>query len=91
MTDAQRNIVVASLIIIGLVLPFVMLEWRTQYGTPTPTPVLRFYDTQLADQRVLRWGIYTRHGIPGILLGVIAPIGLFALAAFVTVGSKEPR
>jgi hypothetical protein len=86
----QRLLVVAALVVIGVVLTVLMLNWGNVTGTGR-TPVLSFYvirkyETLFADDVA---GIYTRHGLPGILLGVITPLCLFALAAFVLLGTRK--
>ncbi len=35
------------------------------------------------------YGLYTKKGIPGVLFGLIAPICLFAGAAFVALGARK--
>jgi hypothetical protein len=35
------------------------------------------------------YGLYTKKGIPGVLLGLIVPVCLFAGAAFVALGARR--
>ena len=92
MTEAQRKLIIASLFVIGLMLAFIMLEWGTQWeGEGYRIPILVFYEVPIPKYSNLtnEWGIYTDHGIAGVLLGVIAPLFLFAVGAFIALGSKR--
>src|SRR5262249_54087952 len=44
MTDAQK-LVIASLVVIGLVLAYNMLDWTSQFGHDDWTPIVIFYGT----------------------------------------------
>jgi hypothetical protein len=35
------------------------------------------------------YGLYTKNGVPGVLFGLIAPIFLFAISAFVALGARK--
>jgi hypothetical protein len=91
MNRAQRNLVIYALIGIGLVLSVLFLHWDDGIiFSGTPVFVLHkvretFSNGQYVDRY---WGVYTRFGTVGILLGVIAPLCLFVAAAFVGLGSK---
>ena len=92
MTDAQRKQIVAALFVIGLMLAAIMLEWGTQWeGDAARVPILVFYEAPNPKHSNLtnEWGIYTNHGVSGVLLGVIAPLFLFAVGAFLALGSKR--
>jgi len=92
MTDAQRKLIVASFFVIGLMLAFIMLEWGTQReGDAARVPILVFYEAPNPKFSNLtnEWGIYTYHGVSGVLLGVIAPLFLFAVGAFLALSSKR--
>jgi hypothetical protein len=90
MNNTQRWLVVAALVVIGVVLAFLMLEWDDGWRFNL-TRVLIFYEAQ--DPRysnlIDHWGIYTRYGLAGILLGVVAPLCLFAVAGFIALGARR--
>jgi len=91
MTDAQRKLIIASLFVIGLALAFIMLELGTQWGGVSRVPILVFYEASDPKYSDLTngWGIYTDHGVSGVLLGVIAPLFLLAVGVFIALGSKR--
>ena len=91
MTDAQRKLITASLFVIGLALAFIMLELGTQWGGVSRVPILVFYEASDPKYSDLTngWGIYTDHGVSGVLLGVIAPLFLLAVGVFIALGSKR--
>jgi hypothetical protein len=91
MTKPQRLLIVASLVVVGLVLAFLMLGWGSQYDFLRATRVFVLYERQNVRYRNLsdEMGIYTEYGIVGILLGVIAPLCLFAAAGFVYLGGRK--
>jgi hypothetical protein len=83
MNSAQRWLVLASLVGIGVVLPFILLEWLpASWAYPAGVKILTLPPAHLA--------LYATNGIPGFLLGVIVPLCLFAAAAFIALGTK-PR
>jgi hypothetical protein len=90
MNTNQRLLVIVALVVIGLVLAIVMLDWSDQYRFGA-TKVLVFYERPDAQYRNLtdEMGIYTRYGVAGIVLGVVAPLCLFAVAAFVALGVRR--
>ena len=88
MNDAQRKLLIASLIIVGLVLAYIMLDWRTQWGGSFSIVVLYEAQNPTYASLVDRWGIYT-NGVIGVLLGVVAPLCLFALAAYMALGARR--
>jgi hypothetical protein len=83
MTEAQHKVVIASLVLIGLVLAYVMLDWTSQFGHDDWTPILIIYETYDPLFHVARWGLYTRYGVIGVILGVVVPLCLFAVASYV--------
>ena len=98
MNDAQRLLVVTSLVILGLVLAILMLDWGSQYETAwgtkyyaSPTRIFVLYQRQNPRYSLLtdEMGIYTRYGVGGMLLGLIGPLCLFAAAAFVYLGGRK--
>jgi hypothetical protein len=82
MTDAQHKLVIASLVVIGLALAYVMLDWTSQ-GTEHDgwTPIVILYETLDPLSHIEQWGLYTQHGVIGVILGVVVPLCLFAAAA----------
>jgi hypothetical protein len=90
MNHAQRLLVIVLLIVIGAVLAFVFLSWGE--GAFSSMGGDRIAILVLSQDRKSfignGYGLYTTNGIPGILLGLIAPICLFAGAAFVLLGTK---
>jgi hypothetical protein len=90
MNNTQRRLVIAALVVIGLVLAFIFLDWGRIAGV-SYSRILVFYERpnpyfpNLLDPI----GIYTRYGVAGILLGVVAPLCLFAAAAFVALGARK--
>jgi hypothetical protein len=85
MSDSQRLLVIAALVVIGVVLAFQMLEWSSGGNTR----IIVFYEKPypLYPSVTLYMGIYTKYGLAGILLGVIAPICFFAVAGFIALGT----
>jgi hypothetical protein len=80
MNDAQRLVVITALVVIGLILPLLMLEWGSEVGTGSP--VLIFYGGRNEYGAFLHYGIYTSRGIPpilAILFGIVLPLSLFAV------------
>jgi hypothetical protein len=92
MNSNQRLLAIAALILIGLALAFLILEWGDGYGFGV-TRVLVFYERPDPQYHNLtdHMGVYTRYGIMGVLLGVITPICLFTAAAFIALGTKGRR
>jgi hypothetical protein len=88
MNNTQRMLVIATLVVIGVVLAFLMLGWGSQFSE---TPIFAFYDRPNAKYPNVteHVGIYTEYGIGGILLGVVAPLCLWAAAAFVYLGRRK--
>jgi hypothetical protein len=97
----QRIAVAVSLVFIGLVLLSLMVEYGDGRGIRFGTRIITFYTKVLTpwdDEReklipsqavTTHFGLYIRNGIPGILLGLITPLGLWAVAAYVALGWKK--
>ena len=89
MNNGQRLLVAAALVVRGLVLAIIVLDWGEIQRLNTS--ILVFYERP--DPRYPDFpdpiGISTRYGVVGILLGVVAPLGLWAAAAFVALGAKR--
>jgi hypothetical protein len=88
---SQRLLVIAALVVIGLALAFLILEWGDGRRFLGETRIL-VYERQNAEHPSLTdyVGLYTRYGgVAGVLLGVIAPLCLFATAAFIALGTKR--
>ena len=93
MNDSQRSLVVGALVLVGLVLAFVMLEWKAHLEHPGGdiVPIITFYDeyNPRFPSLLYRRGLYTSRGIPGVLLGLVVPICLFAAAAYTALGKRK--
>jgi hypothetical protein len=76
MNDSQRKLVVLTLILLGLALAVLMLHWS---NLPFADKVIVFYGNS---------GIYTWHGMTGIVFGVVVPLCLFFVAACIALGAK---
>ena len=85
MTDAQAKLVIAVLIGIGLILAYLMLDWTSQLGHEGWTPVVILYEDLDPLSHIEQWGLYTRHGATGVILGMVVPLCLFAAAAYIAV------
>jgi hypothetical protein len=88
---SQRLLVILLLTIVGVVLAFVFLNWgdgafSSMGGDRIAILVLSQDATSIIGNG---YGLYTTKGIPGVLLGLIAPICLFASAAYVALGTKS--
>ena len=91
MNYAQCWLIIALLLGVGVILPFVFLQWGegafdSLGGDRITILVVRHENTDSFFGA--GYGLYTLKGIPDILLGLIAPICLFAGAAFVALGTK---
>jgi hypothetical protein len=96
MNYAQRFLVIASLVVIGLVLAFVFLSWGegafSSWGGDRIAIVIFYQDPQHSKSFFgSGYGIYTTKGIAGVMLGLVAPLCLFAAAAFVALGTKAQK
>lgn len=90
MNHAQRLLVIAVLIAIGFTLAFIFLDLG--YGAYTIAGSGQIAILTLSSDATSQfrngYGLYTQLGIPGVLLGLITPICLFAAAAFVALAPK---
>lgn len=91
MNYAQRFVVIALLLIVGATLAFVFLDFgegafNSMGGDRIAILVLSREDNN--SMFGSGYGLYTMKGIPGVLLGLITPLCLFAGAAFVALGTK---
>lgn len=87
MTDTQYKVLIILLVVIGLACPAFMFELTTYLEC--------YYSIGERCERLILlgddWkdvGIYTRFGLPGIILGAIVPFCLFALAFVMAIGPK---
>jgi hypothetical protein len=83
MNSAQRLLVITSLVVIGLVLAFVFLDFgegafNSLGGDRIALIVLYKDPTQQSSWFGSGYGLYTLKGIPGVMLGVVLPLCLFA-------------
>jgi len=86
---AQRLLVICTLVAVGLVLAFVFLDWgegafSSLGGGRIALLVLREDRGSFIGSG---YGLYTTKGIPGVILGLVAPLCLFA-AAYIALGTK---
>jgi hypothetical protein len=83
MNAKQRIVVIVALVVIAAVLASTMLEWSA--GTFGSTKIFVFYSKPNPEYRSIadHWGIYTAYGVTGILAGLVAPLILLSVAAFV--------
>jgi hypothetical protein len=92
MNNNQRLFVIAALILIGVVLSFVILDGQDLYFDSSTVVILYERPNPLHPSVTDKIGIFTRYGkIAGVLLGVIAPLCLFAMAGFIALGAKWRR
>lgn len=86
---SESLVLVLALAVIGIVLPFVVLEWddRPRYTYRQGTIPIFIVSETPAPVGPHRRGVYTHQGIPGVLLGVVLPLCLLAAAALIGVSS----
>jgi hypothetical protein len=78
-----------------VVLPFLMLDAKSYEGTPVIIFSEAGYEygyelgTGVMREFKPERGIYAHHGVMGILFGIILPLVLFAVAAFIAL--KDPQ
>jgi hypothetical protein len=90
MNDRQRKLVIGALIVIGFALAFVMLQWSSQFGYRLTAALVLYRSIDPKYPSVIEeWGIYTPYGVVGLVLGVVAPLCLFAAAAFIAFGMQR--
>jgi hypothetical protein len=90
MNYGHRWLVIVSLVEVGVVLAFVFLHWgggASDYGSRMTILVL-VHEKEYTLDGSGNYGLYTTVGVPGILLGLITPLCLFAAAAFVALATK---
>jgi hypothetical protein len=96
MNPAQRLLVIAALVVIGLALAFVFFDWgegafKSLSGDRIAV-LVSYHDPAKRDSIWgSGYGIYTMKGIPGIILGLIPPLCLFTAAAFVALGTRHGK
>lgn len=82
MNYAQRRLIVALLISVAVILAFVFLQWgEGAFNSLGGNRIAIFLFGS-------DYGLFTTKGIPGVLLGLVAPICLLAGAAFVALGTE---
>ena len=90
MNDAQRILVIGLLTLSGAAMAYIFLnsgEGAFSRGNRIAILVLSGYGED--SMTGPGYGLYTKKGIPGVLFGLIAPICLFAGAAFVALGARK--
>lgn len=91
MNHAQRLLLIVLLVGIGVILAFVFLHWGEGAFSNLRgdrIAILVLYEENKNSLFGSGYGLYTTQGIPGVLLGLIAPLCLFAGAAFIALGIK---
>jgi hypothetical protein len=83
MSKGQRLLTICALVVIGAIIPVVVLDWDKNYAS---TWIVIFEREGTAFGRTR--GISTQYGLAGALLGTVAPLTLFATAAFFALGQR---
>jgi len=93
MNHSQRLLLIAFLVGVGVVLAYVFLNWgEGAFSIEHRIAILVLHQGHYANLLGQSgYGLYTDEGIPGVLLGLIAPLCLFAAAAFVALGIKARK
>jgi hypothetical protein len=78
-TDGQQKFVITVLMVL---LAYNMLDWTSQFRHEDWTPIFIFYQDLDPLGHVEKWGLYTRRGEVGVILGAVVPLCLFAIAAY---------
>ena len=86
MRGRQRLLIVVTLVIAAAGLSVLMLDWHD--GWQEGTPIHIFFTEREASGVTHQWGLYTRYGIAGRPLGIIVPLILLAVAAFIAVDRR---
>ena len=82
MTNAQYKWVITLLMVIGLALAYVNLRWTSHYGYDwTPSVTLFHIGTRAL----------CTEGIEGVILGLLVPLCLFAMAAYMAFKLRANR
>jgi hypothetical protein len=92
--DARRLLVIITLVVVGAVLAWRLLQWGDGYGPGLP--ILIFYEGPNPNYAFLtnRYGFYVPYGIPrifGFLFGIVLPLCLFVAAACFAFGRLMRR
>jgi hypothetical protein len=94
MNYAQRLLLIAALVGVGVVLAIVFLHWgEGAFNSMSGNRIAIFVLRQGDPDSIFGsgYGLYTMQGIPGVLLGLVAPLCLFAAAAFVALSTKTRK
>ena len=92
MNDTQRIVIVGLTMITGATMAFEFLNFGVGAfsGSGEDRIAILVLSGQGPDSiNGPGYGIYTKKGIRGVLLGLLAPIGLFVGAVFVALGAKK--
>jgi hypothetical protein len=88
--DAQRILVFGVLLMVGATMAFVFLNFGQGAFSRDDHIAILVLSGQGKDSIIgPGYGLYTKRGIPGVLLGLITPMCLFAGAAFVALGGRR--
>jgi hypothetical protein len=95
MNSAQRRVLIVLLAGVGAALACIFLRWgegafNSMGGDRITIFVL---DAEKSSDSIFGhgYGLYTTHGIPGVLLGLVAPLCLFAGAAYMAFANSARK
>jgi hypothetical protein len=88
--EAQRILVFGLLMMVGAAMAFVFLNFGQGAFSREDHIAILVLSGQDKDSIIgPGYGLYTKRGISGVFFGLIAPICLFAGAAFVALGARR--
>jgi hypothetical protein len=88
--DTQRILVIGLLMMSGAAMAYVLLNFgEGAFSREDRIAILVLSGHGEDSITGPGYGLYTKKGIPGVLFGLIAPICLFAGAAFVALGARR--
>jgi hypothetical protein len=92
MNNAQRLLVIVALVVVGVVLAGLLLEWET--GRLGQHDIFIVYEAPNPRYPAVRdeHGIYAAYGVPyvvAVFFGVVLPLCPFAAAAYLAFGSAS--
>lgn len=88
MNTKQRRVVIASILFVAIVLPLMFLQVSGDIGGYDITTIVSF-SRSIGDGFSANAGIYTQHGLTGVLLGAVLPVLCLAAALYVGFGAPE--
>jgi heme/copper-type cytochrome/quinol oxidase subunit 2 len=88
----QMDIIISSLIIVSVVLALVFLRLGYVYEYEASFRLIVLYDRTTPAYPAYRddeWGLLARMGLLGVIFGVVTPVVLCAVAAFLAAGTDR--